>query len=285
MKVLVTGSAGRVGRAVLAALGDSGHDGIEFDAAYGHDVLDRDAIVQAAAACHAVVHAAAIPNDGLSTPDEVMRVNVLGTWCALLAAREARHATFVFISSIQATGVSQSHRPPDYLPLDDDHTDYPVTPYALSKLLGEQACASFTRTFGMATVCLRPPTVLGPDEYDDWHRRRIELTELNDPFWNYGSWIDSRDLARAVVAALRVEGLVHERLLVTADDISSFRPGREVVEERYPGLDWRGGPAYDDAPFRSLVDCTRAKRFLGWRPEHEWQRWLASPDRGTSRPE
>lgn len=272
MNVLVTGSAGRVGRAVLAALEAAGHTHVEFDLAYGDDILDADSLARAATGCDAVVHSAAIVNDALGPPDRIMEVNVVGTWSALLAARAARSSTFVFVSSIQATGVSQSHRPPDYLPLDDAHPDYAVTPYALSKLLGEEACGSFTRTYGMASVCLRPPTVLGPEEYDDWYRRRLSMPEVDDPFWNYGSWIDSRDLADAVVGALAVSGAVHERLLVAAADISSFRPGRAVVEELYPDIEWRGGP--EDDPFAALVDSSRASRVLGWAPRFRWQTWL-----------
>lgn len=272
-RVLVTGSEGRVGKATVAALAADGHDVVPFDRALGHDMREAAAVRAAADGCDVVVHAAANLHDDWDTTETILSDNVLGVWTVLRAAYELGIGRVVFVSSIQATGVSQSHSVPDYLPLDDDHPSRPFTGYAMSKLLGEQACASYTRATGLTTICLRPPTILAPDEYPMWRERRATVPEVEDPVWNYGTWIDVRDFADATVRALECptpEG-GHAVLLVTGPDVSSNRPGRDVVRERYPDLEWRGGPEWDEDPYRTLVDLSRAWEVLGWTPRHFWQ--------------
>jgi nucleoside-diphosphate-sugar epimerase len=125
----------------------------------------------------------------------------------------------------------------------------------------------------MTIISLRPPTILGPGEYGFWADRRAAMSEVEDPCWNYGSWIDSRDTASAVAAALVADLAGHRSLLIAADDISSYRPGREVIDELYPRLEWRGGPEHDADPYAALVRSDHAKQLLGWKPEHLWKTW------------
>lgn len=274
MRVLVTGSAGRVGRATVGALLEAGHEVVPFDRALGDDVLDLAAVRDRMLGCDGLVHLAAIPDDHIAPETETIGSNVAGLWSVLDAARERGVARIVSMSSIQASGVSQSHRDPDYLPLDDEHPSYPLRPYPLSKLLGEHACATFTRTTGVPTVSLRPPNVLAPEEYAAWQDRRRQIPEAEDPVWNYGSWIDARDLAAAVERGLTAPLTGSVSLFVAADDIASNRPGRDVLAERYPHVQWRG-PA-DAGPYDALVSSARAKQVLGWQPQHLWDDWRES---------
>ena len=271
MRVLVTGSAGRVGTAVTSALEGIGAQWVGWDVSAGQDVLDTDALEHASQGCDALVHLGAITDDGVAPPTETIGSNVAGVWSLLEAARRVKANRVVFMSSIQATGVSQSHHEPDYLPLDDDHPSYATYPYALSKLLGERACAAFTAATGVPTVCLRPPNVLAEHEYAAWAERRRTVPAEEDRVWNYGSWIDARDLADAVVAALTKPATGSTVLLVGADDVAGAEPPRPVAQRRYPGLRWLGDEP--DDPYAALVDCSRAKRLLGWAPKHRWDDW------------
>jgi nucleoside-diphosphate-sugar epimerase len=162
-------------------------------------------------------------------------------------------------------------RPPDYLPLDDDHPSYPAIPYAMAKWLGEQMSAQYTRAHGIVTVCLRPPTVYREQVYAARAQRRLDLREEQDSEWNYGSWIDVRDCAAAFVRCLDAEipgG--HLTAFVTADDVATERSGVEITRAIYPDLPWRDAAAYDADPRRSQVDCSVLKRVAGWRPVHRW---------------
>ena len=96
------------------------------------------------------------------------------------------------------------------------------------------------------------------------------------PFWEYGSFVDVRDVVSAVVLALAVPAGVHARTLLCGDDISASRPTREMVDLVLPGVEWRGGGEYEADPWRALFDCSRAKDVLGWKPEHRWADWVSA---------
>ncbi len=272
MRALVTGNRGKIGAFVERRLVQDGWEVVGFDLEDGHDVTDADAVRTAARGCEAAVHLAAIPNDGLASPEEIMRVNVLGVWHVLLAAREEGQRRVVSFSSGQVLGVAQGHGVPDYLPLGDEYPSRGTHPYALSKRVGEELCAATTALTGVATICLRPVAVFSPGDYE---RRRERWREEPDsewtPYWEYGAFVDVRDVAQAVSLALTVPRLRHERMLLAADDIAATRPARAMVELLLPQVEWRGGDEHVRDPWRSLVRTDRARRVLGWRPRYRWR--------------
>lgn len=261
MNVLVTGQRGRLGSVVAKRLEAVGHAVSGFDARDGRDVRDAAALRRAAAGAAAVVHLAGLPDDANAPPDEVMAVSLLGTWNVLLAARAAGVERVVCFSSGKALGMLE--RPPAYLPVDDDHPGLPSRPYGLAKWLAEEMCEACTRETGIATICLRPVAVLTPDD-----------PAPRDPPpgrpWHLGVWVDVRDVADATAAALTCPHPGHARLLLCADDVAADRPTLELVAEHLPDVEWRGGPEYDREPQRALVDCSRAREVLGWRPRRRW---------------
>jgi UDP-glucose 4-epimerase len=262
--VLVTGSSGRVGLGVVEELERHGIEVRRFDAEAGQDVRDTEALTEALHGCDVLVHLAAIPADGIVPPLDTLAHNVTSTYSALRAAHDVGVRRVVYMSSIQALGVALDHREPDYLPLDDDHPSYAVRPYATSKLLTERACESFTAATGIPTICLRPPLVLRPAE----RGALADRDDLTDPTWNFGSWIDVRDLATAVRCALTLPQDGHHVYLVAAQDAASEAPPRDVVRRRYPAVPVRDDP---DDPYAGLIDISRAVEELGWRPQHRWR--------------
>jgi UDP-glucose 4-epimerase len=271
VRVLVTGHHGKIGRVVASALVDAGHKVVGFDIAAGDDVRDAASVRAAAQGCDAGIHLAAISHDGAGTPEEIMATNVLGTWHVLLAAREHGFERVVSFSSGQVFGIAGGERAPDYFPIDDDHPRYASRPYGLSKRLGEDLCNAFTVASGIATICLRPFAVWDSDDYVRLEQARAASPETEwHPFWEYGAFVDVRDVASAAVAALSCPNPGHVRASLCAADISASAPGRELAERLLPTVPWRGGLEYDADPWRALVDCTRARRVLGWRPEHRW---------------
>jgi UDP-glucose 4-epimerase len=259
-RVLLTGHLGKIGRAVAPALADAGYDPVGYDAASGKDVRDGDTVAKVARGCRHVVHLAAIPRDGLAPPDEIMATNVLGTWNVLAAAEACGVERVVFASSIHVFGVFS--RPPDYLPLDDDHPSYARTAYAVSKRLGEEMCRAFTAAHGAPTVCLRPGWVLTPEE----RREMGGMREQEGP-WGHRVWIDVRDVAAAVVRALECPDPGHACLLLAAGEAAGGRPSQAIAAEL--GVPWRAA-AGNPHPFHSLADTRRAREVLGWEPRYCW---------------
>lgn len=272
MNVFVTGNKGRIGQVLQAQLEEAGHTVIGFDRADGHDIMDGAAVRAAAQGCDAVIHTAALLGRPGESDDDIMAVGVMGTWHVLMAAQAAGAQRVVSFSSVNAMGIFMGHAAPDYLPIDDDHPPRPVSPYGISKRLGEDLCRYFTGVTGIPTICLRPPAVWFPDRYAKalaaW---QADENAQRTPIWEYGAFCDVRDVAAAAVLALTCPNPGHVTLNLCADDIAATRPSREMAAWVHPDVPWRGGPEFDADPFRALLDNRRAKAVLGWQPRYSWR--------------
>ena len=273
MKILVTGNAGMIGQVVEKVLRDAGHEVIGFDIKNGQDILNQQQVQEYSQGCDVVVHLAALLGYPEESANDIMAVNLLGTWHILTAASEAKIKRIVFFSSVDALGVFKGERQPDYLPLDDAHPCYPNTPYAISKKLAEEMCQFFTNSTGIPTICLRPPGVFDAETYDFIISNRRASPDFEwEPFWEYGAFLDVRDAAEAAKCALECPDPDHVTVLLNADDISSAsRTSQEMAQSIHPDVEWRGGQEYADQPYKALVDTKLAKEVLQWSPRYKWR--------------
>jgi nucleoside-diphosphate-sugar epimerase len=271
VRILVTGHRGQVGAPVARHLAGLGHELVGFDLADGADLLDPAAVRRAAHGCAAIVHLGAVANDALGRPEQIMAVNVLGTWHVLLAAEAAGAARVIHFSRAQALGIAEGERLPDYFPVDDRHPRRAMRAYGLSKCLAEDLCAGFTARTGIATVSLRPVAVWDPAIY---HRieaqRRADPASEWEPFWEYGAFVDVRDVADAVSRAVLVPLAGHRRALLCAADISATAPSLDLAARLAPAVPVTNPAAYRADPWRALFDCSVARTVLGWQPSHRW---------------
>jgi nucleoside-diphosphate-sugar epimerase len=213
----------------------------------------------------------ALAHDTAGSPEDIMAVNVLGTWHVLLAAEAAAAGRVIHFSSAQVLGIAGGERLPDYLPVDDAHPRRAARPYGLSKVLAEDLCAGFTSRSGIPTVSLRPVMVWDPGMYQRTEARwRAGPDSEWTPFWELGAFVDVRDVAGAVERALAVPLSGHHRALLCAADIAATRPALEMAARLAPGVPVRDAAAYGRGPWRALVDCSAAGRLLGWRPRYPW---------------
>jgi UDP-glucose 4-epimerase len=271
MRVLVTGQRGHVGAPVARHLAWLGHEVVGFDLADGQDLLDLDQVRQAAQGGAAIVHLAGLAHDSAGSPDQIMSVNVQGTWHVLLAAEAAGASRVIHFSSAQVFGIAQGERLPDYFPVDDAHPRRAARPYGLSKCLAEDLCAGFTARTGIPSVALRPAWVWDPGMY-----QRIEAQWRADPAsewtptWEYGQFVDVRDVADAVQRALEVPLTGHHRLLLCAADIAATWPSLVMAARFAPFVPIRDASRYQREPRRALFDCAAAARVLGWQPRYGW---------------
>lgn len=268
MRILLTGDRGRLGRPVRARLEADGHDVVGFDAAAGDDVRDPAAVRAAAAGCDAIVHLAGLPDDLGAPADDVMAVNLLGTWHVLQAAKAAGASRVVYASSGKALGMLE--RDPAYLPVDDAHPGLPSKPYGLAKWLSEEMCESFTRSTGIATICLRPVLVLDEREWDE-RAPGPEMPPGRGRSWHLGVFVDVQDVVEAVVCALTCPDPGHVRALLCGEDVASPRASADLVAEHLPHVPWRDGEPYPPGSRRALVDTTAARERLGWAPRVRWE--------------
>ena len=159
-----------------------------------------------------------------------------GNWNALTAARQVGARRVVTFSSVNALGMFRGEGKPDYFPIDDDHPIRPPTAYGMAKRLVEELCRCFSVTTGITTICFRPPAVLGPARHARFATARAADPAAEwTPYWEYGCFIDVRDVASAVLAGLTCPDPGHLTALICADDVTSPVPVFGIVETVHAG--------------------------------------------------
>ena len=278
MRILITGSRGLIGSRLQSHLQAASHFVVTYDVLDGQDILDPASLRTAAQGCDAVIHCAALLGEPGESHERIMEVNLQGTWNVLTAAVEAGVQRLVFLSSVDALGVFKGEREPDYLPLDADHPCYPTTPYGISKHLAEEMCRHVAASTDLSILSLRPPGVWAEGTYDWIQDRRAERPSFEwSPFWEYGAFIDLRDLTSACEKALAcpIEG--YRCLHVTSSDVTtSGRTSPELAAFVLPDVEWRGGQEYERDPYRSLIDIEPIQVLLDWKPRHTWRRFIGA---------
>jgi len=175
--VLVTGGAGFIGSAVAAAFAEAGHDvrvlddlssgrreNVPAEAEFvAGDVADHDAAARAVSGVEQVIHLAAHRAVLRSVNDPVAtdHANTHGTVTLLKASVDAGVRRFVNVSSSSVYGGATA------LPTPESHPLRPRSPYAVSKLAGEEYARVFADLFGIETLSLRFFNVYGPRQRPD----------------------------------------------------------------------------------------------------------------------
>lgn len=275
MRIGVTGSGGKLGRATVERLRADGHDVMGFDLAgtpgpgftrveltdFGQTL---DAFLSVTArhdGLDALVHLAAIPVNGLVPDAATFHNNVTVSFNALFAAHRAGIRTIVLASSITAMGFPFDEAPPA-LPVDETYTSANNT-YGLGKVAEEAIAAQLVRWApGSSVTALRFTNVVAPDDYATF-QRAAEPDYRRDLI---GSWVDARDGALAVSLALAAQP-GFEVYNVAAPDSGNAAPSRELAERWFPGT-----PVADDlGEFESLMSTRKIRERLGFAAEHDWR--------------
>ncbi|MFC4031186.1 NAD-dependent epimerase/dehydratase family protein [Streptomyces polygonati] len=277
MKVLVTGAGGQLGREVVFRLREEGWSVRAFDrvpVAPGAadevvtgELLDAELLDSVVDAMDAVVHTAALPSPNVAPHNEVFGNNVQATYRVLDAAGRLGVGRAVSVSSLSALGIAFSeHRlSPHSVPVTEEHPFIGDDVYGLSKYLGEITADAAARRWGTAIVSLRFPFVGAGD------RLRQHLARVHhDPGFDRGAlwgWIDTRDAARAVAAALTAPLTGHTVVNVAAPDTSALEPTAELLRRYHPRTRF-------DAPldgFAVPFSTRRAGELLGFTTQHSWR--------------
>lgn len=122
------------------------------------DIRDLETCQRALRGVDYVLHQAALPSVPRSIKEPLLThdINVNGTLNLLWSSLEARIKRFVFASSSSVYGANPR------LPQTEGNEDRVISPYALSKSIGEQYCGLLYQIYGLETVCLRYFNVFGP---------------------------------------------------------------------------------------------------------------------------
>lgn len=168
---LVTGGAGFIGRALVAALRERGdrvtvmepggepfRDDIEFVVA---DIRDRDAVRRVVRDVDTVFHNASIVHTRRSRQDDVWDVNLGGSRHVLDACIAAQVPRLVYVSSASAVYEGRDiENGTEALP----YSRISQAPYADSKIAAEKEILAANGRGGLATCAIRPHVVFGPGD-------------------------------------------------------------------------------------------------------------------------
>ena len=298
LKILVTGGAGFIGSHLVLRLMREGHSVKVLDnLATGRaanlaeaedvelisgDILDAGALDRAMAGAEAVFHVAALPSVPRSWTDPVASLRANGMGTAAVADAAARHGVSALIYSSSSSvygdqpGACRS----------EDMTPNPMSPYACSKLIGEQLVAAHARAGRMRAISLRYFNVFGPRQdpdspYSAVIPKFIRAALRDEPVTIFGDGKQSRDftyvdnVVAANVLALGT-GVDHAVLNVACGHSISLLQLVSAVS-RLSGRNLRvehDQPRTGDVQ-HSQADIARAAQILRYRPILEFEDGLA----------
>ena len=275
MKIVVTGSSGKAGRAVVSDLvaRDFEVTGVDLTAPAAKakgaqylkaDLTDLGQAFEILKSADAVVHMANIPAPGIFPEARTFTDNVTMNYNIFTAAADLGLARVVWASSETTLGLPFD-TPPRYAPVDEEHFPLPESSYALSKVVTEELAEHFHRWSGIPFVGLRFSNILNPEVYRGFPETCWQDATARK--WNLWGYIDERDVAQSCRLGLTAEIEGSQNFIIAADDTVMNRPSRDLMNEVFPGV-----PVKDDlSEYGTLLSNSKAKSVLGFQPEHSWR--------------
>jgi UDP-glucose 4-epimerase len=292
MRVLVTGSSGHLGEALVRVLGAEGVDVVGLDVLESPhtnvmgSVADRDCVRRCVKGVDAVLHSATLhkPHVGSHGRRDFVDTNVTGTLNLLEEAVDADVGSFVFTSTTSTFGRALTPRPGEPAAwITEDVHSVPRNIYGATKTAAEELCELVHRDHGLPCLILRTsrffPESDDRDEvrgaYDDANVKVNELLYRR---------VDIEDVVSAHRLAMeRAAQIGFGRYIVSAttpfarDDLAELRTDAPAVVSRlvpdyeavYAKRGWTMFPGID-----RVYDNARARAELGWSPTYDFRHAL-----------
>ncbi len=285
-RIAVTGGSGRLGRAVVRDLDEHGYEVVNLDVtpppddAPGDflrvDLGDYGQVVQALGRVEdrydtvdGVVHLAAVPAPGLVPNTTTFTGNITATHHVFAACRAQGIRDIVWASSETVLGLPFD-TPPPYIPVDEEYHPRPESSYSLAKTLEEEMARQLCRWDPTLKMYgLRLSNVMYPEDY-------AEFPSFDaDPMlrkWNLWGYIDARDGAQACRLALEHQGTGREVFVIANADTVMSTPSNELARRGVP----RCRAARRSSGTATLLSIDKARRVLGYDPQHSWRDALST---------
>jgi len=289
MRILVTGSAGHLGEALVRTLRNTSHEAIGLDilnsdfTTHVGSIADRVTVKRCMEGVDAVLHTATLhkPHIVTHSRQDFVDTNITGTLNLLEESVSAGVRSFVFTSTTSAFG--RALTPPPGAPaawVTEDVTPVPRKIYGVTKTAAEDLCELFHRRSGLACLILRTSRFF-PEE-DDRESTRFAYADLNAKANEYlYRRVELEDVVQAHLLALEQAATIgFGRYIISAT--TPFAPGDLielrtnaplVVSRRVPGYEAeyarRGWKMFSGIE-RVYVNA-RARKDLGWSPRYDFR--------------
>ena len=264
-RIIVTGAAGRLGRAVASKFHESGFTVVATDvlpatgAPYPFaqvDLRDHEAVLELLHGANVVVHLGNHPGIGATPPQVVFNENVAINENIFQGAAETTVDTIVFASTIQLIGSKPDLRtvstPPDRpdFPLSNTTLAQPANVYALSKDISEHMLRYYAERCGLSVTALRLPLLHNTEAHFAIHLDR----ETPDDIYEGFTGLTYDDAARLFLAVVQAE-LTGFNVFIAAESHRHVGLNLDEVMQRFFPETSTG-----------IVDLEPVTRATGWSP-------------------
>lgn len=295
MKVLVTGGAGFIGSHLVGRLLAAGHEVAILDdfndfydprakhaniepvrksiTLHEADIRDEEAVhrIVREGRFDTIIHLAARAGvrPSIKQPRLYIDTNITGTFHLLEAADHNNVGRFIFASSSSVYGVIET------VPFSEEMCiNATISPYAATKIAGEQLCSNYSHLHGMRCISLRFFTVYGPRQRPDLAIHKFTKNiDAGIPIDQYGDGSTRRDytyvedITQGIEACLRYDGALCDVFNIGESETTTLAAlieqiekalGKKAVINRLP--DQPG-----DVPL-TYANIDKARRLLGYNP-------------------
>jgi UDP-glucose 4-epimerase len=283
MRILVTGSSGHLGEALMRTLPGAGHEPLGLDVLASPytqrrgSIVDRPFVRECMRGVEAVVHAATLhkPHVATHARQDFVDVNVTGTLNLLEEAVAAGVRAFVFTSTTSVFGGAASRAGEPASWITEEMAPVPRNIYGVTKLAAENLCELFHRRAQLPCLILRTSRFFPEqddrkelrDAYDDANLklnellyRRVDLDDVVAAHLQALARAPELGLGRYVVSS--TTPFVREEAAALGRDAPAVLARRvPAYADVYAQRGWAMLPALD----RVYVNA-RARSELGWRP-------------------
>lgn len=286
MKVLVTGSAGHLGEALMRKLRAEGREAVgadisasPFTNAVG-SIVDRAFVRECMKGVDVVLHTATLHKPHVATHErqDFVDINITGTLNLLEEAVAAGVTASVFTSTTSVFGRALQ---PDAgaVWVTEALTPIPKNIYGVTKLAAENLCRLMHEKFGLPCVVLRTSRFFPEDDDSREIREAFDQTNAKANEFLYRR-VDIDDAADAHFAAMeRASSIGFGRYIISAttpftqEDLAALAEDAPSVVRRlyrdfeavYEARQWKMFPS-----IRRVYVNALARRDLGWRPRYDF---------------
>jgi NAD dependent epimerase/dehydratase len=246
------------------------------------DLKDADSLREAMKGIDIVFHLAAmiaIPHS-YDMPRDAVETNIIGTFNALVAARDAKVKRFIHTSTSEVYGSAQ------YVPINEQHPLQGQSPYSASKIGADKIAESFYSAYGLPVTIVRPFNTYGPRQSARAVIPTIITQVLTRDKLKLGNLKTTRDFlyvkdsVRAYIDCAESDKTIGQTInFGTGVEISIEELAKQIMQitkRKIPIIQegQRLRPSKSEV-MRLCADTKLAKQLLNWKPSYDLKSGLA----------